>query len=688
MAGTLFDFYQKGWKYLETSLLGIVGRSSEYAVEEGLFRKHVIDAGWNALPEQPRRLGRQQLRWDEILLALRREVYHVKAGKLVLRSDCARNIAAVLRQMLQANAKSNRLQAVPSPAAAPAATPRPIPADTDDESASDELILSLLTSAPAPATAPKQSAPAVSAPAATTAPPTPPTIALGIDFGTTYSTVAYLDARGRPITIPNAAGEMLTPSVVLFETAGVIAGKEALAAAALQPDKVAEAVKRDMGAKNYHRPLHGWDLPPEAIAAFILRSLKTDAERKLGPVNKAVITVPAYFDEKRRQATMVAGKLVEFEVLDVLNEPIAAALAWGYQQGILDRQGHGHTNRPIRVVVYDLGGGTFDVTVVEIAGNSFKMLATDGDVYLGGKDWDEMLADMAAERIVREIGQDPRRNPATLHGLNQSAEAAKRILTDHRRAAIAVNLGGKRHRVEVSRQEFENATAPLLARTRTLTASVVLQAGLDWRHIDKVLLVGGATRMPMVARLLEELTGVPPDRSISPDEAVAHGAALYADLLLRRQAGAGQGRFSVTNVNAHSLGIVGVDGKTGKRRNQILIPRNTPLPCMVSTTFKTSKAKQRRITIRVVQGESADLAECTPVGFYTISDLPPDLPAGWPVQLTYTYQENGEIQVQAKVEGHNTVVRTTFKRENSISKAALKSWNKLVKREWKKRAKE
>jgi molecular chaperone DnaK len=667
MAGNLFEFYQKkGWTYLEAALQRIAGRSSEYVVEEALYRKYVIDAGWNALPDYQRRVGRERLQWDEILAALRRESFNIESGKLVFRPDCRARMSAVLSRVLIA--KTGR------PAEAPAAARAAPPAsavDAESDSDSGDMVFGQAPSAPAHATPPRAAVPTHQAPVAT---------AIGIDFGTTYSGVAHVDATGKPVSIPNKTGDNLTPSVVLFETEGVTVGNEAVAAAAQNPDKIADAVKRDLGAKTYHRALHGWDLPPEAIAAFILKSLKADAERKLGPVTKAVITVPAYFDEKRRQATLTSCQLADLELLEILNEPIAAALAWAYQKSILG----GALERPVQVVVYDLGGGTFDVTVVAITGNAFKMLATDGDVYLGGKDWDEALADIAADRIAREIGQDPRANPITQHGLLRSAEAAKRLLTDHQRAAIAVHLGGRKHKVEVTRQEFENATAPLLARTRTLTESVVLQAGLDWPNIDKVLLVGGAARMPMVGRLLEELTGEPPDRSISPEEAVAHGAALYADLLARRQAGGVPDRFSVNNVNAHSLGIVGVDSKTGRRRNQILIPRNTPLPCTVTTTLKTSRPNQRRLTIRVVQGESEDLAQCTPLGFYTISNLPPNLPLGWPVHLSYIYEANGELRVQAKVEGHAAVVTAKFERDSDLPKEAMKRWNKLVKREWKK----
>src|SRR5262249_50114492 len=346
---------------------------------------------------------------------------------------------------------------------------------------------------------------------------------VGIDLGTTYSVVAHLDAHGRPISIPNSAGDLLTASVILFEESGPVVGKEAVLAAAMEPEKIAECVKRDMGSRAYRKKINGEVLPPEVISSIILKSLKADAERKLGPVRKAVITVPAYFDEPRRQATIDAGRLAGLDVLDIINEPTAAAITYGYQLGFLDRGGR-TGGKPLRVLVYDLGGGTFDVTIVEIQGTSFKALATDGDVSLGGKDWDEKLVDIAAEAFIHEHREDPRANPASAQDLWFAAETAKKTLSERPKATIYVNHLGTRAKVEVTRQQFDEATAHLLGRTRTTTEIVVRQAAMTWANIDKVLLVGGSTRMPMVVRMLEELTGKPPERSVSPDEAVAHGA--------------------------------------------------------------------------------------------------------------------------------------------------------------------
>ncbi|HET6883792.1 MAG TPA: Hsp70 family protein, partial [Pirellulales bacterium] len=331
--------------------------------------------------------------------------------------------------------------------------------------------------------------------------------------------------------------------------------------------------------------------------------------------------------------------------------------------------------RPVRVLVYDLGGGTFDVTVVEMTNQSFKAIATDGDVRLGGKDWDEKLVEIAAERLTAQLGEDPRQDPESLQEMWIAAEAAKKTLSERPKATMYVNFQGKRQKVEVTRQEFEEATAPLVLRTRTTTEIVVLQAGLTWQEIDRVVVVGGSTRMPAVTRMLGELAGRTIDHSVSADEAVAHGAALYADLLMAQQgAGTGQTQFSVTNINSHSLGVVGVDPLTGRKRNRIIIPKNTPLPHSASGRFKTFRANQPNVKITVMEGEGDSPESCTEVGLCVIQGLPPNLPAGWPVEVRYTYRENGRLQVSASLVGHAAHVSTEFVRDNTLSDDDLMLW--------------
>jgi molecular chaperone DnaK len=324
--------------------------------------------------------------------------------------------------------------------------------------------------------------------------------------------------------------------------------------------------------------------------------------------------------------------------------------------------------------VYDLGGGTFDVTIVEIKKGDFRALATDGDVALGGRDWDERLVDLVAQQFKDD---DPRQDPVSAQELWLAAEAAKRTLTERSRAMVTFNHKGSRCRVEVTRDEFEQATVDLLERTRLTTEIVVRQAGLKLADLDRVLLVGGSTRMPMVPRMLKELTGKEAERSISPDEAVAHGAALYAASLVPAGELQQEG-FSVTNVNSHSLGILGTNPETGKQFNKILIPKNTPLPHTVVKKFQTYRHGQRQVLIKVLEGESERAAMCTPIGIGTIGNLPPDLPAGWPIEVSYTYEHSGQLSLSAKLRGYDKSITMEFQRENSLADEEVEMWTQFI----------
>src|SRR5437763_2389760 len=354
--------------------------------------------------------------------------------------------------------------------------------------------------------------------------------AIGIDLGTTFSVISQLDDIGRPQTLLNAEGDKITPSVVFFEGDNVVVGKEAVKALATDAEQVAETAKRDLGNRFFHKPQGGRRYPPEALQAWVLNKLRADAAKQIGQFRQAVITVPAYFDEVRRKATMDAGYIAGLEVLDIINEPTAAAVAFGYQQGFMRPE---HTNgERKRILVYDLGGGTFDVTVMEIGGRDFNALATDGDVMLGGRDWDQRLVDFVVEEFVRKFGVDPRED-ANAHGrLWRECEDAKRTLSARTKATVACDYQGHAVRVEVTRQQFEDMTRDLLDRTSFTTRQTLQAAGLEWSDIDRVLLVGGSSRMPAVLEMLRRISGNEPDCSVSPDEAVAHGAALHAGLIL------------------------------------------------------------------------------------------------------------------------------------------------------------
>jgi molecular chaperone DnaK len=503
----------------------------------------------------------------------------------------------------------------------------------------------------------------------------PSATAVGIDLGTTFSVLARIDQRGRPVTVVNAEGDLLTPSVVLFEGDDIVVGKEALKAVVNEADRVAECSKREVGRRVYHKVLEGKQYPPEVIEALILNKLRIDAEKQIGPIDKAVITVPAYFDEVRRKATQDAGYMAGLEVLDIINEPTAAAVAFGFQQGYFGAERG--ASAPQKILVYDLGGGTFDVTVMEVRGTAFHALATDGDVRLGGYDWDQRLVDLAAEAFIRQHESDPRKEPTSAGKLWRECEDAKRTLSARQKTAVTCDHGGAAARIEITRQQFEEATQDLLDRTRFTAIQTLQAAGLDWNRLDRVLLVGGSTRMPMVRHMLRELSGKEPDDSVAADEVVAHGAALHASLLLARQAGLPPS-FKIKNVNSHSLGVVGIEALTKRRRNGILIPRNTPLPVAAKRTFKTTKAGQRSIRVDIVEGESPSADDCTPVGHCAVRHLPSDLPAQYPVEVTFHYQPNGRLKVRVTLPGTDHQVATEIIRENSLGKEYLDGWRQYI----------
>jgi molecular chaperone DnaK len=322
---------------------------------------------------------------------------------------------------------------------------------------------------------------------------------------------------------------------VLFDSESVVIGQEALNAAVLEPDLVAQFAKRDMGSPFYSKTVQGKWLPPELIQSLILKKLKQDAELKLGTIREVVITVPAFFNEPRRKATQDAGLLAGLEVIDIINEPTAAAIAYGVQRGFLTPKGEAKEEET--VLIYDLGGGTFDVTLMRIQGNEYRTIATAGDVYLGGLDWDRRIVDyVAAEFKKLHRGLDPREHPAGAQKLLRKAEEAKKSLSAREKTKIIFEHAGYDIAIPLSRSNFESLTADLLDRTRFTTVKVLKEAGLSVKDLTKLILSGGSTRMPMVSAMLERELGIKPDHSLSPDEAVAHGAAIYAGLVLSSKA--------------------------------------------------------------------------------------------------------------------------------------------------------
>ncbi|MDA1049167.1 MAG: Hsp70 family protein [Planctomycetota bacterium] len=499
--------------------------------------------------------------------------------------------------------------------------------------------------------------------------------AIGIDLGTTYSVVAHLDRDGKPITLANDEGELTTPSVVFFDKRGTVVGREAIKAAEFEPQRVARFAKRDMGEGFYHKPILGNQLPPEVIQALILKKLKHDAELRIGPFTKAVVTVPAYFNEPRRKATQDAGRLSGLEVLDIINEPTAAAIAYGVQQGFLSASGEAHEREV--VLVYDLGGGTFDVTLMEIVGRKFNAIATAGDVYLGGIDWDQCIAEFVNQRFQEEHGADLWSDPAASEKLIDESIRVKHTLTARDEATIRFAHDDKRVQLNLTRAEFEQRTAGLLDRTRMTVKRLLKDARLTWPDLTRLLLVGGSTRMPMVQTMLEQESGLQVDRSLSPDEAVAHGAAIYAGTLMAGGKGVKQ-TFDVQNVSSHDLGVMGVDPTTGRPRRHIMIPRNSPLPCKRSSIFKTAKQFQKSVAVRVVEGGTDAGHGATPIGKCVVQGLPKDLPKGTPVTVIFKYGTDGRLAVRAELPSASCDAQTMIERAVGMSREQFEVWSKRL----------
>ncbi len=509
--------------------------------------------------------------------------------------------------------------------------------------------------------------------------------AIGVDLGTTFSAIAHLEEDGKSVMLRNGEGELLTPSVVLFDDTQITVGSVAKRVAPTEFDRVAVCAKRDMGQKFYSKEINGQQIPPGVIQACILRKLRRDAELQVRGKLQAVITVPAYFDEPRRKATYDAGVMAGWDVLDIVNEPTAAALAFGEQLEYL--RSDGAPRETMNVLVYDLGGGTFDATVIRLDPGEIRTLATDGDVQLGGRDWDERLAKRVAEVFYSEHLIDLRQHPSSWTQLLARCEGAKHTLSQRMKVKIHVEHGGVSSDVEITRDEFMLMTEDLLERTAFTTRQVLKAAELEWKDISRLLLVGGSTRMPMVSEKLSGLSGLSPERATNPDEAVARGAALFAGYLLAKseasEAADGTAEdgslaaVSVVDVNAHSLGIQGISQRDQNRVNRILIPRNTSLPASATRKFVTQTDGQKTIVIQVLEGESRDPEQCTAIGRSVLRDLPAKLPQGYPVEVCFEYGTNGRLNVVASVPGTGRKLNIDLERETGMTDERLHRWRQL-----------
>ena len=487
--------------------------------------------------------------------------------------------------------------------------------------------------------------------------------AVGIDLGTTNSVVAVLEA-GEPVVIPNSEGSRTTPSVVAFSKAGeVLVGEVDKRQAITNPDRTFRSVKRHMGENWKSDDIDGKQYTPQEISARTLMKLKRDAEAYLGDtVTQAVITVPAYFDDAQRTATKEAGQIAGLEVLRIINEPTAAALAYGLDKGSEDET----------VLVFDLGGGTFDVSVLEIGDGVFEVKSTHGDTHLGGDDWDQRIIDWMVQQFKAAHGVDLAADRMATQRLKEAAEKAKIELSQTQQTQInlpfiTATAAGPLHMDEtLTRAKFQEMTADLIERCRKPFEQAITDAGLSKGQINHVIMVGGSTRMPAVQDLVQSMTGKEPNRTVNPDEVVAVGAAVQAGVL--------RGDVKdvlLLDVTPLSLGIETKGGVMTK-----LIERNTTIPTRRTEVFTTADDMQPSVEIHVLQGEREMASYNKTLGKFQLVDLPP-APRGVPqIEVTFDIDANGIVHVSAKDRATNKEQSMTITGQSSLNKDDI---DKMVK---------
>jgi molecular chaperone DnaK len=500
-----------------------------------------------------------------------------------------------------------------------------------------------------------------------------PTQAVGIDLGTTYSVIAHLNESGEPVTLPNQEGELSTPSVVLFEGEQPIVGTEALRNSIRHPERVVENAKRFMGSVGKRWRINDRPYGPIDISALILKKLLSAAQEKIGPISQAVITVPAQFSDVQRHATVQAGHAAGLERVDVINEPVAAALCYVLgSEGLWFSELAGEQ----RILVYDLGGGTFDLSLVRYRKNEVTVIASSGDLHLGGINWNQALIDAIGSQFAKEFRDDPRSEPESLQALALEVEQAKRGLSVRPRSALTCTHGGCRKTYQIEIEQFQKLTKPLVDRTEEITLKLLKDNKLGWAHVDVVLVTGGASRMPMIRSRLKQLSGRTLNTALSPDLSIAQGATYYAGMLLAHDKFARSilnedaterlAQVKQQSVNARELGILVRDMPTQTRVPHYLIPPNTPLPTAATEQFGTVVPNQKRVHLVIVESGTDPEQPYVVLGDCKIDGLPANLPEGSKVDVTISYDPQARVHVSAKDAASGKSAMTEILRQENI----------------------
>ncbi|MCP4702254.1 MAG: Hsp70 family protein [Gammaproteobacteria bacterium] len=540
----------------------------------------------------------------------------------------------------------------------------------------------------------------------------------GIDLGTTYSCIAHVDEHGKPVIVPNYENQRVTPSVVFFDESEIIVGEVAKENAKLQPEAVAAFIKRSMGDANFLFDYAGKQYRAEEISGYILRKLVHDAEQNLDEkITDVVITCPAYFGINEREATRLAGaQIAGLNVRQILNEPTAAAVAYGMLKSDENKV----------LLVYDLGGGTFDITMIEVKPDAIDVICTGGDHNLGGKDWDDLVVRYLVEQFQEQTGMDEDilEDPETWQSLQLSAEKAKKTLSQREKAPIAVTHGGERAKIELTREKFEELTRDLLERTITLARDMLAEARKKgYNAFDEILLVGGSIRMPQVAARVKQEFSIEP-KIFDPDEAVAKGAAIYGwklsvnDELIKRiadetgktteevQQDADSGKINeeimekasqevaddtgftlaavkrsgvkIRNVTSKSFGIVVTMTLDSGEKEAVanLVLKNTTVPIEATQTFSTLVAEQENVAIKIMENEvseeTLELNQAIEIGT-AVLELPPGLPKHSPIEITFRLNEEGRLDMQAREVTDNRTVSASVETSSLIQGEELEA---------------